>query len=259
MPRGDAALHILKDFSREGLFFRLVEALIEVHSNGVMGRDVPIPLLSRIIMEIEDQGYRYSREKGVFVESAGGNKTMGWGTLRDGRTYELALLRMDVAGNSELVRRYPASAVRSTFSAMKEIARRQVEKRDGRIWSWEGDGGLAAFYLGDRSLQATLCGIEILHELHLFNLLARRLPEPVNMRLAVHAGPCRFAGSPRDAGGETIRRVELLESMYTEPDSLTVSQVVYTDLGGKLEQCFTPVGGDANSTLFRYSLCWNRT
>ena len=63
------------------------------------------------------------------------------------------------------------------------------------------------------------------------------------MRLAVHAGPCRFAGSPRDAGGETIRRVEMLESMYTEPDSLTVSQVVYTDLGGKLEQCFAPGRG----------------
>ena len=137
-PAADAARHILKDFSREGLFFRLVEALIEVHSNGVMGREVPIPLLSRIIMEIEDQGYRYSREKGVFVESAGRDKTMGWGTLRDGRTYELALLRMDVAGNSALVRRYPAAVVRSTFSAMKEIARRQVEKRDGRIWSWEG-------------------------------------------------------------------------------------------------------------------------
>ena len=170
-----------------------------------------------------------------------------------------ALLRMDVAGNSSLVRRYPGEVVRATFASMKEIARRQVEKRDGRIWSWEGDGGLAAFYFGDKSMQATLCGIEILHELFLFNLLARRLPEPVSMRLAVHAGPCRFTGSPRDAGGETIRRVELLESMYTQPDSLTVSQVVYTDLGGKLERSFAPVGGDGNSALFRYALGWEKT
>jgi hypothetical protein len=76
--------------------------------------------------------------------------------------------------------------------------------------------------------------------------------------LAVHVGPCRFTSSPRDAGGDTIHRVELLESMYTEPDSLTISSVVYTDLGGKLGRSFAPVGGDANSALFRYALCWDR-
>lgn len=258
MPRADAARQILKDFSREGLFFRLVEALIEVHSGGFMGREVPIPMLARLVAEIEDQGYSYARDKGLFVEAAGRDKTMGWGTLREGRTYELALLRMDVVGNSTLVRRYPGEAVRATFAAVKEMARRQVERRDGRIWSWEGDGGLAAFYFGEKSLQATLCAIEILHELALFNLLGCRLPEPVGMRLAVHAGPCRFTGSPRDAGGETIRRVELLESRYTQTDSLTVSQVVYTDLGGKLERSFTAIGGDGNGALFRYALCWDK-
>lgn len=258
MPRADAARHILKDFCREGLFLKLIETLIEVQSEGVMGREVPVPLLSRIVAEIEDQGYRYSRDKGLFVEAAVRGKTMGWGTLREGRSYELALLRLDVAGNSILVRRYPAEQVRAAFGSMKEIVRRQVERRDGRIWSWEGDGGLAAFYFGDKAVQATLCGVEILHEMYLYNLLACRLPEPVNVRLAVHAGPCKFSASPRDAASETIRRVELLESMYTEPASLTVSSVVYTDLGGKLSRSFAPVGGDGNSALFRYALRWDR-
>jgi class 3 adenylate cyclase len=258
MPRADAARHILKDFYKEGLFFRLVEALIDVHSNGVMGREVPISLLPRIVAEIEDQGYRYAADKGVFVEKAERGKTMGWGTLREGRTYEFALLRLDIAGNSALVRRYSPDLVRATFGAMKEIATRQVEKRDGRIWSWEGDGGLAAFYFGDKTIQATLCGIEILHELYLFNLLASRMPEPVNVRLAVHAGPCRFTAAPRDTAGETIRKVELLESMYTAPDSLTVSAGVYTDLGGKLSSSFSPVGGASASSLFRYRLSWDR-
>lgn len=258
MPRADAARHILKDISREGLFLKLIETLIEVQSDGVMGREVPVPLLSRIVAEIEDQGYRYSAEKRLFVEAAGRGKTMGWGALREGRTYELALLRLDVAGNSAIVRRYSAEKVHSAFGAMKEIARRQVERRDGRIWSWEGDGGLAAFYFGDKAVQATLCGIEILHELSLYNLLACQLPEPVHVRLAVHAGPCRFTASPRDSAGETIRRVELLESMYTEPDSLTISSVVFTDLGGKLGRSFAPVGGDSSSALFRYALRWER-
>ncbi len=84
------------------------------------------------------------------------------------------------------------------------------------------------------------------------------MPEPVNVRMAVHAGPCRLTATPRDTAGETIRKVELLESMYTTPDSLTVSAGVYTDLGGKLSRSFSPVAGASSSSLFRYRLSWDR-
>jgi len=256
MPRADAARQILGDFTRERYFLKLVEALIDVHFHGDMGRDVKISLLPRIIAEIEDQGYRYSPEKGVFVESAGRERTMGWGTLHEGRTYEFALLRTDIAGNSDLVRRYPRGLIRSTYGNVRDMITRLVEKRDGRMWSWEGDGGLAAFYFIDKTIQATLCGIEILHELFLYNLLASGLPEAVSVRLAVHAGPCRFHRSARESAGDAIRRVEILESSYTVPGSLTVSPGVYTDLGGKLSRFFTPFAGPEGGSLYRYLLEW---
>ena len=133
MPRADAARHILKDFTREGYFLKLIEALIDVTSCGDMGRDVRIPILSRIVSEVESQGYSYSREKGVFIEAGAAAHTMEWGTLREGRSYEFALLRVDLAG------------------------------------------------------------------------------------------PCPFLASAQESGGDMIRRVEMLESVYTAPGSLTVS------------------------------------
>ncbi len=256
MPRADAARHILKDFSREGYLLKFVESLIEVTTEGFMSREVRIPLLPRIIAEVEDQGYRYSATKGVFVEAGENERTMGWGTLREGHTYEFALLRVDVVGNSEMVRRYPRSKVAEAFVNVRAMITRQVEKRDGRIWGWEGDGGLAAFYFLDKTIQATLCGMEIVNELFVYNLMGRTLPEPVRVRLAVHAGPCRFLMSARESSGETIRRVELLESRYTHPGCLTVSPGVYTDLGSKLAPLFTSVPGPENSTIFRYALEW---
>lgn len=258
MPRADAARHILKDISREGYFLKLIESLIEVTLHGDMGREVRIPLLPRIIAEVEDQGYRYSVEKGVFVEAGERARTMGWGTLREGRTYEFALLRVDIAGNSELVRRYPRALVNAAYDNVRDMATRLVEKRDGRIWSWEGDGGLAAFYFIDKTIQATLCGMEIVHELFVYNLLGRPLPEPVLARLAVHAGPCRFVRSAKESAGDTIRRVELLESRYTPPGCLTVSPGVFTDLGSKLSPLFASVPGPENSSVFRYALGWEK-
>jgi class 3 adenylate cyclase len=258
MPRADAARHILKDFTREGYLLKLIEALIEVTSHGDMGREVRIPLLSRIVAEVEDQGYNYSEGKGVFIEAGRGARTMGWGTLREGRSYEFALLRADIVGNSELVRRYPMSLISGAYSILRDLVARIVEKRDGRIWSWEGDGGLAAFYFMDKTIQATLCGMEIVHELLLQNLLYKALPEPLLVRLAVHAGPCRFLLSAKEAGGDTIRRVEMLESAYTTPGGLTVSPGVFTDLGSKLSPLFVAVPGPDNGSVYQYRLEWEK-
>jgi class 3 adenylate cyclase len=258
MPRADAARHIIKDFTREGYLLKLIEALIEVTSRGDMGREVRIPLLSRIVAEVEGQGYSYSEGKGVFIEAGEGARTMGWGTLREGRSYEFALLRVDIVGNSELVRRYPKGLISATYASLRDLVTRIVEKRDGRIWSWEGDGGLAAFYFMDKTIQATLCGIEIVHELLLHNLLYKALPEPLLVRLAVHAGPCRFLASAKESGGDTIRRVETLESAYTAPGSLTVSPGIFTDLGSKLSPLFVAVPGPENGSVYRYSLEWEK-
>ncbi len=260
IPRVDAARQILNDMVGENLFLKLVECLLDIQQHGRMGREVKIPLLARIIAEIEDQGYIYSQQKGVFVEASRGGRqrTMGWGTLMEGRSYELALLRIDTVGNSDLVRRYPRSLIDATYAKLRDMITRLVEKRDGRVWSWEGDGALAAFYFIDKTIQATLCGMEILHELFLFNLLGTVLPEPLSARLAVHAGPCKFLSSAKESAGDTIRRVELLESRYTKPDSLTVSPGVFTDLGSKLSPLFVPVGGPDNSNAYCYSLEWQR-
>ena len=258
MPRADAARHLWKDFLREGLFLKFVEALIQVTTEGFMSREVRMPLLTRIIAEIEDQGYKYSPSKGVFVEAGEHEKTMGWGTLREGHTYEFALLRVDVVGNSEMVRRYPRAQVAEAYASVRAMITRQVEKRDGRIWGWEGDGGLAAFYFLDKTIQATLCGMEIVHELFVYNLLGRALPEPVRVRLAVHAGPCRFLMSAKESAGDTIRRAELLESRYTQPGCLTVSPGVFTDLGSKLSPLFSGAPGPDNSTVYRYALEWEK-
>ena len=259
MPRVDAARYILKEFSQEGFLVKFVEALIHVSADGYMGNPVRMPLLPRIIAEVEELGFRYSPQEGVFVEAGARARTMGWGTLREGRTYEFALLRADIAGNSEMVRRYPREEIATAFTKVRELITARVEKRRGRIWGWEGDGCLAAFYFQDKTIQATLCGMELVHELFLYNLLGRSLPEPVLVRLAVHAGPCRFEKSVKESAGDTIRRAELLESRFTPPGCLTVSPGVFTDLGSKLAPLFTPIPGPDASTLYRYALEWEKS
>ena len=256
IPQIDAAQQITGDMRQANLLPRFVEVLIQVDRHGVMGRQVPIRSLSPIVAEIESLGFLFNEEYGIFVEGEGGAKTKGWGLLRQGTIYELSFLKLDIVNNTLLVRKYPPSTIRRVYASLKQTFSSLVQKRGGRVWCWEGDGGLAAFYFANKNVQATLTGMEMILELTLYNLFDCPLDKPLNVRQAVHTGPCQFLEKAEQIRSDTLRRLELIESKYTAPNNLAISPGVYTDLGTKLERFFQPLEISHRNYLYTYSLGW---
>jgi class 3 adenylate cyclase len=176
--------------------------------------------------------------------------------LREGSQYEFSFLRADVVSNTALVRRHTAAQVSLVYADLRDLVQQIVEKRDGRIWNWEGDGGVVAFYFGAKNVMAALCGIEILLEVFLYNRLRNPLSESLSIRLAVHTGQAQFLSQTGQITSEALQRLETLEADQTEADSLTLSPVVYTNLGSKLSALFQAAQADDHSTVYRYRLRW---
>jgi class 3 adenylate cyclase len=256
IPQRDAAQVIARDMVRRGLVLRFAEVLIEVEHNGIMGRAVAMRFLPRLIDELESLGFVYKEEYGQFVEGGKDGRTRGWGVLQEGSTYEFSFLRLDVAGNSELVRKYPKSEILRAYGDLRKRLSAIVERRDGRIWHWEGDGGIAAFLFGAKNVQAALAGMEMLLELFMYNLLRCTFAGDLHVRLAVHTGPCQFLGNFKEIRSDTLHRLEALEGRHAAPDSLILSPGVYSDLGSKLACFFNPVASAGRQTLYQYSLGW---
>lgn len=256
IPQLDAAKQIIKDVKREGLSTRFIEVLIDVDRNGVMGRAISIRSLSQIINEIESLGFLFKEDYGLFVENDHLVKTRGWGVLREGVNYEFSFLSLDIVDNSGLVRQYSEKKISKAYRDLYELVSKIVERREGRIWNWEGDGGLAAFYFGGKNVQAALTGIEILLETLMYNLFDCPFEEPLRLRIAVHTGPCQFPNNFEDFQGDTLRRVHLIESQYTEEDCLTISPGVYSDLGTKLARFFKSFNIGRQKILYSYQLGW---
>jgi class 3 adenylate cyclase len=254
IPQMDAASRIAEDVDQDGFLIRFVEELIEVQRNGVMGRKVRFRLLPQIVAELKSLGMVYREEYGIFVEDR--RKTKGWGVLREGSQYEFSFLRADVVSNTALVRRHTAAQVSLVYADLRDLVQQIVEKRDGRIWNWEGDGGVVAFYFGAKNVMAALCGIEILLEVFLYNRLRNPLSESLSIRLAVHTGQAQFLSQTGQITSEALQRLETLEADQTEADSLTLSPVVYTNLGSKLSALFQAAQADDHSTVYRYRLRW---
>ena len=258
VPKVDAAEQITLDMTQEGMLKEFIELLVKVDRDGLMGRPVPIPTLPQILKEMTDMGYAFNAEYGVFVESDQRGRTKGWGVLREGQSYEIAFLSMDIVGNSELVREYPEDKVKSAYNDLKTIVSRAVAKRNGRTWTWEGDGGLSAFYFGNKNTQVTLAGMEILLELFMYNLLESPFPgDALKLRVVAHTGPCQFSNNIRSVQSSTLQRLYQIESQLAQPDSLTLSTNVYTDLGTKLESFFKSVAVRGGH-LYRYRLGWEK-
>ncbi len=258
IPTIDAARQIALDVIEEDLVVKFVENLIDVYENGLMGRKITVRFLPQIIKELGSSGLIYDDEYKMFVEKSDMKRTIGWGILQENNIYDLSFMSMDIVNNSELVRKYPKNDIALAYSDVREIVKYHVEKRNGRIWEWEGDGGIAAFYFQDKNIKAVLSGIDILLELFLYNLLHCALKEALQIRLAVHTGPCQFTYNIQTLQSDTLDKLRELETKYTPPNHLVISSGVYYDMGSKLEHFFEAEPIATGNYVYRYALQWEK-
>ncbi len=259
VPNRDAAAQIVRDIADADLFPHFVNILMQVHQSGLMGRAYPISHLHQIVQGIIEHGYVYDRENKLFIENGKTRKTVNWSVLREGEEYILAFLRLDIVGNSVLVRNYPQEVIQKTYGDLRNIVENCIDGRNGRIWNWEGDGGLVAFFFSTKSMLATLSAMEILHELFIYNQIHCMLDTPLAVRMAIHCGSCQFSYDPDEiAKQDVIKDIVRIESKHTGPNSITVSNVVSPALNELLFTQFSPIDTGEGQTLYNYELTWEK-
>jgi class 3 adenylate cyclase len=256
IPGLTAANQVMLDVNQEELFTKFIIVLIDVCDVGLMGTKMKIKELPQILAELESEGLVYDHDRGQFMETKGDSTSKGWRVLQEGNIYEFTFLRLDIVKNSELVRNHDHGKIMEVYNDLKGIVHKHVATRNGRIWGWEGDGVLAAFYFDDKNFDAVLTGIEILLNLFLYNEFEHKLGEPLNVRIAIHTGPCPFLQEIDRQHSETIVRLESIESQHTQPNGLTLSANVYQDLGTKLEKLFQPAEITPGNYLYRFKMRW---
>ena len=253
IPPAEVAAQILIDVVARGKFLQFVTLLIAAQDEGFMGRRYPITNLREIIKGTYEMGYMFDSVNKMFVEDPRYRKTRNWGVLEVGEEYMMTLLRIDIVGNSNLVRKYPAEIINKTYTDLRRIVSEAITKRNGRIWSWEGDGGLAAFHFGDKHRSVTLSAMEIIHDLFVYNRIKCPLDDPLKVRIGVHSGICEYTASTEELEKmETFQEVDAIQRK-AKPSTASVSIVVKVMLDEFIASRLAPVDKRKN-TDFRYSL-----
>ena len=247
IPTADVATQIVRDVVDRGKFLIFVALLIQTQDQGFMGRQYPIPRLREIIRGTYELGYMFDSVNRIFVEDPRHRRTRNWGVLEEEVEYQLAFLCIDIAGNTRLVKNHPEEVIERTYADLRETVTNTITKRNGRVWSWEGDGGLVAFYFGDKNTGAVLSAMEIQHELFIYNRIRCRLNSPLKVRIGVHSGHCEYTDNTEDLEKmETVKESEAVQRS-AKAGAVSITIVVKMMLDELVAAQFTPIQNAKNA------------
>lgn len=259
IPIIDAAKQIVGDIINKKLFFQLIQHLIHMNQEGFMGKKIRISYLNDILKEIYSNGYLFDSENQIFVENSKIQKTRNWGALQEGESYTMAFLSIDIIGNSKIVKKYSREIVETTYTELNFIVQNAIDKRNGRFWMWEGDGGIIAFFFGNKNEDATLSAMEITNNLFLYNRTICKLTEPLKIRISVHSGVCEYTDKiDYFKKMEVMKTLNEMEKSYSKSESICISYPVRMMLDGFISNQFLPLGSSNTSKFYRYELEWGK-
>ncbi len=257
ITKKDASTQIMMDIKSEGVLFEFANLLVKIHLEGYMGRPCQITTVRQIIREMFDLGYMYDQEYKMFIENSEVHRTPNWGVLKEGAEHSFTFLRLDIAGNSILVRDNSAQAVEAAYAELRKTVEKAVEKRNGRIWSWEGDGVLAAFYFSRKEENATLSAIEITHELYIYNATRCGLKSPLNVRIAINTGLCNYTSDiEKIKKSDTIKKTIEMEAKHTPLNTVTITGISGQHFSDNLVMRLSKTMAAGSVKYFNYSLKW---
>jgi class 3 adenylate cyclase len=227
IPLADAAERVTSDIVERGHYVDFVELLVQIDSKGYMGKRYSIRGLDDVLTDLLNAGYSFDKTTGQFFENQAMQVTRNWGRLLDGDERQMSVLRLDIAGNSILVKEHPKALIDKAYGDLRKFVTRAVVSRLGRLWTWEGDGALAVFMLGDYSRWSIYAGIEILNEMFIYNKVDNPLGVGINLRMAVHSGPIVYSKSEAQClKSDTVKKAIKLESQAAVPNSLAISDTL---------------------------------
>lgn len=221
-----------------------LKLLIETDDGIFLGKHVVIKDIEIFLHHLAQQGYAYDPvSRSVLDRSVDKSELVNWGSLRDGRSYEITVLSIDIVGNSRLVKKYGMKKMERFYYQLWRFLKDKLALYDGRLWSWAGDGGICAFTFKDHVDRAVLFAVELQCNMPIFNMSPDKpISEDIQLRIGIDSGKFKFYGDTGQIVSDTVNYAAHLEKKGTEPGKIGVSDTVIKQLDSTVATVFVEAG-----------------
>ncbi|MFO7850055.1 MAG: adenylate/guanylate cyclase domain-containing protein [Spirochaetia bacterium] len=205
---------------------KLLKFIVELDGEKLLGKGVELKDLERLLNQLAKNGYIYDSKKGKFRKIKESIDDMpNWGALKNGKQYEISVGSIDIAGSSELVKKHGHKKMEKLYYEFWGLLRRILSNYDGRIWSWQGDGGLVAFAFKGHQERCVLFSMELQQLIKVFNINPRKsIPEDIKLRIGLDTGKVKYLNETGKIISDTINYAAHLEKSFSKPGEITISQ-----------------------------------
>jgi class 3 adenylate cyclase len=254
IPKKVAADCIIRYFHSDRDLLKLIAYMITREGQGMSGGTVRLKGAPQLIALIRDKNWIYDPERGGFYRDQSVTRTSDWGYLHEGVEYQLTLVSIDVIGSSELIHSNVKVDLETTLTKLRAFVLRNVEGRDGRLWFWYGDGGIAAFYGEDSCSHGVLAMQTILYYLPIFNVIENELRAESNFRLriGIYFGSVEYKNDVSSIVSPSLKFVQEIEKNCQVPNSICISDSVYGKLADSLRNDFALTGTLQNTNIYSF-------
>lgn len=235
-----AAKTIVNYCLEKGKLEDLIKFIIELDGNLLNGKTINITGLENFLYALSRSGYYYDFKTRKFVNIKNDNKNMcNWGSLISGKEYMMIIASLDICSSSQLVKKYKSNIIEKVYFLLWEYVNKKIDKYDGRIWSWAGDGGIIAFRTEFGINAAVCCLLEILFSLPVFNgWESKPISDEISLRIGANLGFIKFQEDTGRIISDVINFASHLEKKATQVNNLTITDEIYNNITSNLKKIF---------------------
>lgn len=256
IPRMEAADQIVTDMNLYNLVIPFINILFSIQFKGYMGRIYKISGFHDIAKSLYEMGFSIDSQTGVVYENPSYRISRNWGVLQEGKDYSFCFLWIDIVKYSYILKENSKANVQCFYRDFISLIRSSIEKRNGRIWTVEGDGILGSFHFSNPTQTAVLSSVEILHRLFDYNRFRNPLNNPVSIRASIHNGTCEYSDNHEDTKESEIVQSVITNEKQAAPDHVLISRNVVLSLDELLANELKPVETTGIPEFYTYNLNW---
>jgi len=221
-----------------------IKLLVELDEESILGKEIRIEGLEYFLQQLTETGLIYdSKKRKVVTLKEDLSKRPDWGSLKNGRIYDVTVASMDIVGSSELVKKFGRKTMEKFYSFFWAALGARLATYNGRIWSWAGDGGILAFAFKNHTIRASRFAVEMQRVMPLINAHSRNpIDKIVAIRIGMHSGKVAFMADTGKMISDVINLAAHLEKRGTQPGFVSITETIWKRLPPKLQDMFDPVG-----------------
>ncbi len=253
LQSGDAANISVDYYFNTENFNKYITEVINANYFGVDGYETPIYNITGLLYELFKLGYIYDKSLRKIILTDRNNSLLNWGILDEGEEYSFCFASIDIVENSRIVRQNKGINISETYKAFHDLLKIKVIKRDGRIWTWEGDGGLIAFYGEDAINMAVFAVLDFFLDIPFYNAVYNKLSNEIRFRAAIHPGKAIFRNNINLIQSKAIERVKEYEKNYAIPANLVISRLAMQSINPSLQSFFKPIDNIEDSSIYYFN------